>query len=82
MRAREVDVKIERGRTTGTSRKKERKGEGEYERGEKRGWGRYETREVKRSRKDKAAQNVPLRHLKSFFSVENLSFCKRRRTEK
>lgn len=85
MRAREEDVKIERGRTTGTSRKKEREKENMRERErerEKRGWGRYKTREVKRSRKDKAAQNVPLRHLKSFFSVENLSFCKRRRTEK
>lgn len=44
--------------------------------------GRKKMREAKRSRKDKAAQNVPLRHLKSFFNVENLSFYKRRRAEK
>lgn len=82
MRAREDGCK-DRARKDNRYVKKERKGEGEYERGKKgAGEGRYKTREVKRSRKDKAAQNVPLRHLKSFFSVENLSFCKRRRTEK
>lgn len=76
-------------RTTGKLRKERREKENEKERMSEKGQEgegqvreKNKMREAKRSRKDKAAQNVPLRHLKSFFSVENLSFYKRRRTEK
>lgn len=69
-------VKKEREKENERERVRETEGRGRRDRG------RNEMREAKRSRKDKAAQNVPLRHLKSFFSVENLSFCKRRRAEK
>jgi len=67
--AREEEGRREGGRATGKSRERER----ERERGE----GGAREQDARRSRRDKAAQNVPLRHPKSFFSVENLSFYKR-----
>lgn len=53
-------LKIERGRTTGTSRKKERKGEGEYERGEKRELGKVQDERGKEESKGQSgAKRAP-----------------------
>ncbi|KYN11672.1 hypothetical protein ALC57_16261, partial [Trachymyrmex cornetzi] len=68
---------VKKEREKENDKEREGRGRGERER-RKNGAEEYKTREAKRSRKDKAAQNVPFRHLRSFFSVENLSFCKRR----